>query len=123
MYRNFHNLSEHGYHHLMLVFGNYKKQGLKCVATDSERYISVSLNRLRFIDSLRFISESLENLVSNMSCYKFIIFQQFYTSEFYLMLSKGIYSYDFLTKESKFSESVTRRRTLLFQRSHRIEYT
>ena len=101
----FHNLSGYDCHHLMQGFGKYKQEELTCIATTSERYISVSLGPLRFLDSLRFMNASLEKLVSNLSKDKFKILQQFYKVNLDLLLRKGVYPYEYVTDESKFNET------------------
>jgi len=37
---------------------------VKCVASNMEKYITFSVGGLRFIDSLNFLQESLDSLVS-----------------------------------------------------------
>ena len=101
----FHNMSGYDCHHLMQGFGKYKNAKMSCIATTSERFISVTLGSLRFLDSLRFMNTSLEKLVSNLSKDKFKILQQFYTSNVDLLLRKGVYPYEYVTNESKFIET------------------
>ena len=100
----FQNLSGYDSHHLIQGFGKYKYEELKCIATSSERYISVSLGPLRFLDSLHFMNESLEKLVSNLSTDKFKILRQFHTNNVDHLLRKGVYPYEYVTDETKFDD-------------------
>ena len=58
----FHNLRGYDAHHLMQAMSNLKKE-VKCVANNMEKYITISVDGLRFIDSLNFMQGSLDSLV------------------------------------------------------------
>ena len=58
----FHNLRGYDAHHLMQAMANLKKE-VKCVANNMEKYITISVDGLRFIDSLNFLQGSLDSLV------------------------------------------------------------
>ena len=60
----FHNLRGYDAHHLMQAMANLKKE-VKCVANNMEKYITISVDGLRFIDSLNFLQGSLDSLVGN----------------------------------------------------------
>ena len=62
----FHNLRGYDCHLLMEAFGKYEKRLLGCIATNQERFITVSTGSLRFIDSFQFMPNSLDRLVSNL---------------------------------------------------------
>ena len=53
----FHNLRGYDAHHLMQAMANLKKE-VKCVANNMEKYITISVDGLRFIDSLNFLQEA-----------------------------------------------------------------
>jgi hypothetical protein len=40
---------------------------IDCIPNNEEKYISFTINKLRFIDSFAFLSSSLETLVNNFS--------------------------------------------------------
>lgn len=63
----FYNLSAYDCHP---GFGKYKED-LTCIATTSERYISVTLGALRLLDSFRFMNASLDKVISNYTKEKF----------------------------------------------------
>lgn len=77
---------------------------MRCIATTSELFISDSLGPLRFLDSLRFMNESLEKLVANQGKDNFHILGQFCTSNMDLLLRKGVYPYEYVTDGSKFND-------------------
>ena len=58
----FHNLRGYDAHHLMQAMANLQKE-VKCVANNMEKYITISVDGLRFIDSLNFLQGSLDSLV------------------------------------------------------------
>jgi len=59
----FHNLRGYDTHHLMQAMSQLEKE-VKCIANNMEKYITFSVGRLRFIDSLNFLQGSLDSLVS-----------------------------------------------------------
>ena len=120
----FHNLS--GYEAHMFI-----KQLAKCrsrmgvIKKDKEDYISFSVsvevgkyidkNReeksreidLRFIDSLKFMSSSLDSLVNNLACRgdEFFGFKDYKESQYKLLIQKGIYPYEYVDDWDKFAET------------------
>ena len=67
----FHNLKGYDGHLLMQAIARVRGE-IKCIPTNSEKYISFSLGNLRFIDSVNFLLSSLDKLVrgamSSPSC-------------------------------------------------------
>ena len=63
----FHNLRGYDSHHIMEKLGIYKQKQVTVVLNTLEKYISFSLENLRFIDSLQFMGKSLEKLVHNIA--------------------------------------------------------
>lgn len=104
----FHNLAGYDMHHLVQgLASSYKKRKVSVIARTSERYTSLTLDSLRFIDSMQFMNASLDTLVSNLrdeGSEKFKITRQYIEKdeEFHLLLRKGVYPYDYMTDESKF---------------------
>jgi hypothetical protein len=95
--------------HIILKYlkKHHHESEIKVIATTSEQFISIEFDGLRFLDSIQFISGSLENLVFNMkknSPEKFkYTRQQFDDPEkFELICRKGIYPYEFLTDFKQF---------------------
>ena len=76
-----------------------------------EQYISFSIDKFQFLDSLQFMSASLETLVRNLKAgtsgaESFPILQQAFpaSDDQQLLLRKGVFPYEFLTDRSKFLE-------------------
>ena len=63
----FYNLEGYDSHLLMQHLGKYKNMKLSCIPTNSEKYISLTLGKLQFLDSLNFMNESLGKLVDNLA--------------------------------------------------------
>ena len=120
----FHNLKGYDAHHLMQAMANLKKE-VKCVANNMEKYITISVDGLRFIDSLNFMQGSLDSLVevivkgveeatSNLKDrdleYKKKIKEELkitsgLSNDSNLLYQKGIYPYEYMDSWEKFSET------------------
>ena len=73
-----------------------------------EKYISFSIDCLRFIDSLGFLPSSLETLVDNLSQgskQPFKHFQSEITENADLLLRKGVYRYEYMSSWIKFDDN------------------
>ena len=69
----FHNLRSHDSHFIVQNLGKYKEK-IDIIPNNTEKYTPISAGNsrnkhvyLRFIDSLQFMSDSLESLVKNMN--------------------------------------------------------
>ena len=91
----FHNLR--GYDSHLLLQGT-DGNNVKCIPNNKERYMSVTVGKLRFLDSMQFMADSLDNLVKyNKDNLKI-------TKEFDLEAKKGVYPYEFMDSWDKFKE-------------------
>ena len=59
-----HNLRGYDSQMIMQVLGKLKNKDINCIPNNTERYISFSIDKLDFIDSLQFMNTSLERLQS-----------------------------------------------------------
>ena len=118
-----HNLSNYDAHLFVKEFGCVEGE-LKAIAQTDEKYISFSQSiavdnytnkmkqtiniyrELRFLDSYRFMSSSLEKLAANVPDESLHIMMQHYTNreEFNLLRRKGVYPYEWMNDDSKFDE-------------------
>ena len=62
---------------------------------------------LRFIDSIKFMSSSLDSLVNNLACRnnKFFGFEDYSDPQYELLIRKGIYSYEYMDNWDCFTET------------------
>ena len=100
----FHSLK--GYDGHLLMQGMARAQGeIKCIPTNTEKYISFSLGNLRFIDSVNFMQSSLDKLVKGSEV--FPIMQRTFTenNKRRLLLKKGIYPYEYMDSFERFDET------------------
>ena len=87
----------------------FKHDEIKFIATTSGRYFSVSLGRLRFLDSAQIMNASLEKLVKNLRKVKFKILRQCMRTDgnedeerVEMLVRKWVYAYEYVTDERKF---------------------
>jgi hypothetical protein len=77
-----------------------KNKEINCIPNNTEKYISFSIEKLDFIDSLQFMNASLERLVSNLSkngADMFPVLRKHTEAErVQLLLRKGVYPYDYM---------------------------
>ena len=78
---------------------------IKCIATNTERYISFSLGNLRFVESVNFLPSSLDKLVKGSD--EFPIMHRMVPEENKrrLLLKKGIYAYEYMDSFERFGET------------------
>ena len=79
--------------------------------------MSFSLGGLRFIDSLQFLSTSLDSLVKNLPIEDFKLLTKFIenTEKRDLMLRKGVYPYDYVDSAKKLDEDLLPSKADFFQ--------
>ena len=99
----FHNLRGYDAHHLMQALANLQKE-VKCVANNMEKYITISVDGLRFIDSLNFLQGSLDSLVKATPKEALKITSTLSNGSD-LLYKKGIYPYEYMDSFEKFSET------------------
>ena len=99
----FHNLRGYDAHHLMQAMANLQKE-VKCVANNMEKYITFSVDGLRFIDSLNFLQGSLDSLVKATPKEALKITSTISNGSD-LLYKKGIYPYEYMDSFEKFSET------------------
>ena len=119
----FHNLS--GYDsHLFIKNLGFTDGTIDCIPNNEEKYISFTKNivvgsytdkkgkdkpikhKIRFIDSFKFMSDSLESLVNNLPGDGFNILERFYKGEkLSLVKRKGFYPYEYMNSLKRFKEN------------------
>ena len=116
----FHNLSGYDSHLFIKKLGGK----LKCIPNNEEKYISFSKKikvreftdekgklkevwrEIRFIDSVRFQSETLDKLSKNLNNDQCKNVAQYYSGkQFDLLRKKGVYPYEWVDSIKKFSEA------------------
>ena len=120
----FHNLSRYDSHHLIRYLDLEHEEKLTVVPCTEENYISFSLHipvgsyinkkrvnkikfeEMRFLDTFRFLPDSLKNPSKSLSQNDFNILQKYFPDDRLssLMSQKGIYLYSFIDSFEKFDE-------------------
>ena len=119
----FHNLS--GYDsHLFIKNLGFTAGNIDCIPNNEEKYISFTKNievgsymnkkgetkpiiyKIRFIDSLKFMSTGLDSLVNNLPETAFNNLKRYYTGDkFNLVKRKGVYPYEYMNSLERFKEN------------------
>ena len=71
------------------------------IANNKEKFMSMTLDKFRFIDSLQFLNSSLAKLVEGLKEFRYINYLN--TSD--LLKQKGIFPYEYITDHSAFNET------------------
>ena len=104
----FHNLRGYDSH---LILKGYKKSifgkdNMSCIPNNTERYLSFTIDNLRFIDSCQFLNASLDSLATNLKENDFVHSRRHTPIEkFHLITRKGVFCYDYWDGPDKASES------------------
>ena len=123
----FHNLSGYDAHLFIKELAASSTDGPKMgvISKNKEDYISFSIKvevdkyidkngiekskeiELRFIDSFKFMSSSLDSLINNLARGggKFFGFEEYNENQYKLLIQKGIYPYEYRTNWDKFKET------------------
>ena len=123
----FHNLSGYDAHLFERELAASKPGGAKMgvIAKNKEDYITFSIKvvvdkyiekngvekekeiELRFIDSFKFMSSSLDSLTTNLVCggKKLFGFDEYTPKQYELLIKKGIYPYEYMSEWNKFKET------------------
>ena len=124
----FHNLSGYDAHMFIKELADSSPDGAKmgAITKNKEDYITFSINvevdkyidkdgeehskeiELRFIDSFKFMSSSLDSLINNLAHGgdEFFGFEDYNESQYKLLIRKGIYPYEYMDDWDKFRETV-----------------
>lgn len=102
-----HNSRNYDLHHMMSAVGKLKDKKISCIPNNMEKYISCSLDSLRFIYSLQFLNATLNTVVSKLSKEGGSKFQN--VSKHYPiqserdLLRKGVY-FDYMSSWNRFHD-------------------
>ena len=103
----FHNLKGYDSHFIIKKLG--KNFNISVIAQNFEKYISFTIDALKFIDSFQFMSSSLDQLVSNLPKDSFnytdLEFKEFETYQLELLKKKGVYPYSYMDSFDRFEET------------------
>ena len=134
----FHNLSGFDAHLFIKQLAASVPGGAKMgvITKNKEDYISFSIKvavdkyidkngverdkeiELRFIDSFKFMSSSLDSHLNNLACggSEFFRFEEYSENQYKLLIKKGIYPYEYMTDWDKFKETKLPLREALYSK-------
>ena len=104
----FHNLRGYDGHLILKSFKReiFKKGDISCIPNNMERYLSFTIDNLRFIDSLQFMNESLEKLCKNLRRDDFVHTLRHSPPDKYdMLIRKGVFCYDYWDGPQKADET------------------
>ena len=103
----FHNLKGYDSHFIIKKLG--KIFNISVIAQNFEKYISLTIDALKFIDSFQFMSSSLDKLSNNLTKDKFIHtdleFKDQTPTELELLKKKGVYPYSYMDSFKRLDET------------------
>ena len=103
----FHNLKGYDSHFVIKKLG--KNFNISVIAQNFEKYISFTIDALKFIDSFQFMSSSLDRLSNNLTKDKFIYtdleFKDLTPFQLELLKKKGVYPYSYMDSFKRFDET------------------
>ena len=105
-----HNFSNYDSHFLLQALTDYKDviPNLQAMCFNSQRFRSISFDLFNFLDSMQFISDSLENisnqLLKSQWPYEVLKNSGLYANQYQkqLLLRKGVFPYELLTSLKRF---------------------
>jgi hypothetical protein len=108
-----HNFKGYDSHFIVSALGAFKDRALSIIGQGMEKYMTMGFGKhLQFKDSLQFLPESLESLVSSLQrggLHKFEnmrnAFSHMRADDVERMLRKGVYPYDYMNKWERFYET------------------
>ncbi|XP_037805798.1 uncharacterized protein LOC119599925 [Lucilia sericata] len=112
----FHNFSAYDCHLFVKELNNIDDGPINIIPLNKELYISLSKTinsdngrniEIRFLDSYRFMTSSLDNLVKNLTQDELKVVKEFHSddkSKFNLLIRKGVFPYTYLNSVEKLQE-------------------
>ena len=84
---------------------------ITCIASNSENFKCLSLGRFKFVDTLAFLSTSLEKLIKNVPDEKKVAMRNITTDEekFAMICKKGEFPYEWFDSFDKLNENIPSR--------------
>ena len=104
----FHNFSNYDCHMFFKKLVDLKKDKVKfkIIPKTNEEYIAVKYGCIRFIDSYRFLSESLDELVKNLDEEDFKILKKEFPDKWQYLNKKLAYPYQYFNSINDYQKSV-----------------
>ena len=104
----FHNFSNYDCHMFFKKLVDLKKDKVKfkIIPKTNEEYIAVKYGCIRFIDSYRFLSESLDELVKNLNEDDFKILKKEFPDKWQFLNKKLAYPYEYLNIIDEYKKPV-----------------
>ena len=104
----FHNFSNYDCHMFFKRLVNLKKGkvNFKIIPKTNEEYFAVKIGCIRFIDSYRFLSESLDKLVEKLDSNDFIILKKEFPDKWQFFLRKLAYPYQYFNSIDDYQKPV-----------------
>ena len=95
-----HNLKGYDGH---LIIKSLKSEfgKVKVIPQNMEKYLSLTVGQLKFLDSFQFTSQSLEKLVNTLEEDEF----KYLTDHLELVRREGVYAYDYMDSVDRFKET------------------
>ena len=108
----FHNLKGYDGHFILKnLTTRWKERKYNIIAQNTEKFLSLTVSKLKFIDSFAFLNSSLDTLSKNLGSspdsfpYVRAAFPNASAAQFALLLRKGVYPYEYMDSLARFQET------------------
>ena len=103
-----HNLKGYDGHLIVNALKSEFVEEERVIPQNMEKYLSITVDRFKFIDSLQFVPQSLDSLVKTLEVDEFEYIREEFPiqHEFELIKRKGVYPYDYMDSLARFDESL-----------------
>jgi len=103
----FHNLQNYYGHIIFNAAATFKDRKISCIPKTDEHFLTFSIDNLHFIDSLRFLSASLQSLADNLATkgeQEFVKLRDHFGDNASMLTRKLPYPYEYFDDMSRFDE-------------------
>ena len=102
----YHNLKGYDSHIIINAFRKYcKTSRIEVIPQSSEKFLTFNIGNMQFVDTLAFMSQSLDSLVSTLSENDFIHLTKHFKEQTELVKRKGVYPYEYMNSFKRFEET------------------
>jgi len=102
----FHNLKGYDSHLIIQALSNTEmKDKIQAIPQTEEKYLTLSIGNIKFIDSMAHMNLALDALASSLPKDKFYNMKKNFGDKAEMLMRKGVYPYEYMSSFDKFNET------------------